>query len=130
MHRPCAIGHLWASSCWSCSTRTSWARWHAGSASGRDGIGSAREVAEWSSAIVGEAPALRPVAAIVGQSPRPYRRPGEERDPGLPASAQVVKVAVAYDGALGRGEEGVEARDALGVQAGQHRDALQRRRQG
>jgi HD-GYP domain-containing protein (c-di-GMP phosphodiesterase class II) len=53
------------------------------------------------------------VAAIVGQSPRPYRRPGEERDPGLPASAQVVKVAAAYDCALGRGLAPVDALEEL-----------------
>jgi hypothetical protein len=85
----------------------------AGSAAEGDGTVSAREVAEWSSAIVGEAPALRPVAAIVGQSPRPYRRPGEERDPGLPASAQVLKVAAAYDYAIGRGLAPVDALEEL-----------------
>jgi hypothetical protein len=85
----------------------------AGSSAAGDGAGSPREVAEWSAAIVGEAPALRPVAAIVGQSPRPYRRPGEERDPGLPASAQVVKVAATYDCALGRGLAPVDALEEL-----------------
>jgi hypothetical protein len=77
------------------------------------GEGAGREVAQWSSTIVAEAPALQPVAAIVAQSARPYRRPGEERDPGLPASAQVVKVAAAYDYAVGGGLEPVDALEVL-----------------
>lgn len=85
----------------------------AGAAAGGNGAGSSAEVAEWSAAIVGEAPALRRVAAIVGQSPRPYRRPGEERDSGLPASAQVVKVAATYDYALERGLTPVDALEEL-----------------
>jgi hypothetical protein len=76
-------------------------------------VGGGREVAPWSSTIVAEAPALQPVAAIVAQSARPYRRPGEERDPGLPASAQVVKVAAAYDYAVGGGLEPVDALEVL-----------------
>lgn len=88
----------------------------AGSAVPSVGEGMSREVAEWSSAIVGEAPALQRVAVIVAQSCRPYRRPGEERDPGLPASAQVVKVAAVYDYAVGGGLEPVDALEML------HRD--------
>jgi hypothetical protein len=85
----------------------------AGAGTGGDGFPAAPEVAQWSATIVGEAPTLRPVAVIVGQSQRPYRRPGEERDPGLPASAQVVKVAAAYDYALGRGLAPVDALEEL-----------------
>jgi hypothetical protein len=84
-----------------------------GSARPAGGEGAAGEVAEWSAAIVAEAPALRPVAAIVGQSCRPYRRPGEERDPGLSASAQAVKVAAAYDNAVGAGADPVDALEML-----------------
>lgn len=75
--------------------------------------GAAGDVAQWSAAIVSEAPALRPVAAIVGQSCRPYRRPGEERDPGLSTSAQAVKVAAAYDSAVGAGAAPVDALEML-----------------
>jgi hypothetical protein len=72
-----------------------------------------RDLAQWSAAIVGEAPALKQVAAIVGEAYRPYRRPGEERDLGLPAAAQVVKVATAYDYAVGGGMEPVDALEVL-----------------
>ena len=85
----------------------------AGSGALAPGTGASREVAEWSSTIVAEAPALQPVAAIVAQSARPFRRPGEERDASLPASAQVVKVAAAYDYAVGGGLPPVDALEVL-----------------
>lgn len=72
----------------------------------------ASDLAQWSSAIIAEAPTLEAVAALVAESPRPYRRPGEARDPSLPPAAQVVKVATAYDYAVGGG---MEPRDALEV---------------
>ncbi len=84
-----------------------------GSARPAGGEGAARDVAEWSAAIVAEAPALQPVATILGQSCRPYRRPGEERDPALPLSAQAVKVAAAYDSAVGSGADPVDALEML-----------------
>jgi len=70
-------------------------------------------LAEWSATIIAEAPTLQPVAALVAESPRPYRRPGEERDPSLPAGAQVVKVATAYDYAVGGGMEPGDALEVL-----------------
>ena len=85
----------------------------AGSGAHRVGEGAEPEVAKWGSAIVAEAPALQRVATIVAQSARPYRRAGEERDSGLPASAQVVKVAAAYDQAVGEGLEPVDALEVL-----------------
>jgi hypothetical protein len=72
-----------------------------------------RDLAEWSAAIVAEAPGLAPVSALVGKSYRPYRRPGEDRDPELPTAAQVVKVAGAYDLATGGGMEPVDALELL-----------------
>lgn len=84
-----------------------------GSAAPTGAAGAAGNVAEWSAAIVAEAPALRPVAAIVGQVCLPYRRPGEERDPGLSIAAQAVKVAAAYDDAVGGGADPVDALEVL-----------------
>jgi hypothetical protein len=72
-----------------------------------------RNLAQWSAAIIGEAPTLQPVAAIVGESHRAYRRPGEERDPGLPVAAQVLKVASAYHFAVDGGMEPVDALEVL-----------------
>lgn len=71
------------------------------------------DLAQWSSAIIAEAPTLQEVAALVAESPRPYRRPGEVRDPGLPPAAQVVKVATAYDYAVGGGMEPGDALEVL-----------------
>jgi hypothetical protein len=71
------------------------------------------DLAQWSAAIIAEAPTLQPVSALVAESPRPYRRPGEARDPGLPTAAQVVKVATAYDYAVGGGMEPGDALEVL-----------------
>jgi hypothetical protein len=84
-----------------------------GSAVASSGSCTVRDLAQWSAAIVAEAPTLQPVAAIVAESYRPYRRAGEERDPGLPPAAQVVKVATAYDYAVGGGMEPVDALEVL-----------------
>ena len=46
---------------------------------------------------------LEPVADIVAEHYRPYRRPGEERDESVAVPAQVVKVASAYSVALAGG---------------------------
>jgi hypothetical protein len=70
------------------------------------------DLAGWSATIIAEAPTMQPVATLVAESPRPYRRPGEARDASLPLAAQVVKVATAYDYAVGGG---MEAGDALEV---------------
>jgi hypothetical protein len=72
-----------------------------------------RDVAQWSSAIIAEAPYLEPVAAIVGETHRGYRRPGEVRDEDVPVAAQVVKVAAAYDLAVSEGMEPVDALEVL-----------------
>lgn len=71
------------------------------------------DLARWSAAIVAAAPTLEPVAALVAQSSHPYRRPGEERDPGVSPAAQVVKVATAYDYAVGGGMEPGDALEIL-----------------
>ena len=71
------------------------------------------DLAQWSAAIVGEAPYLEPVARIVAENHRPYRQPGEERDPQLPRGAQVVKIASAYDYHLAGGMEPVDALEML-----------------
>lgn len=71
------------------------------------------DLAHWSAVIISEAPTLQPVAALVAESPRPYRRPGEARDPSLPLAAQVVKVATAYDYAVGGGMEPGDALEVL-----------------
>ncbi len=72
-----------------------------------------RDVAQWSSAIIAEAPYLEPVAAIVNETHRGYRRPGEVRDEDVPVAAQVVKVAAAYDLAISEGMEPVDALEVL-----------------
>ena len=71
------------------------------------------DLAGWSAAIIAEAPTLQPVAELVAESPRPYRRPGEARDPSLPPAAQVVKVATAYDYSVGGGMEPADALEVL-----------------
>jgi len=84
-----------------------------GSASGSARAFTTGELAQWSAAIIAEAPTLQPVAALVAESHRPYRRPGEARDPSLPPAAQVVKVATAYDYAVGGGMEPGDALEVL-----------------
>jgi len=72
-----------------------------------------RDVAQWSSAIIAEAPYLEPVASIVSETHRGYRRPGEVRDEDLPVAAQVVRVTAAYDLAISEGMEPVDALEVL-----------------
>jgi HD superfamily phosphodiesterase len=57
---------------------------------------STRDLAQWSAAIVSEVPHLRPVADVVADHHRPYRRPGEARDRAVAPSAQLIKIASAY----------------------------------
>jgi len=73
---------------------------------------STRDLAQWSAAIVSEVPHLRPVAEIVGDHHRPYRRPGESRDPSVASVAQIVKIASAYAGARAGG---MSPRDSLEI---------------
>jgi hypothetical protein len=84
-----------------------------GSATAAGGSFGMTDLALCSSVIIAEAPDLKPVAALVAQSPRPYRRPGEARDPSLPKAAQVVKVATAYDYAVGGGMDPGDALEVL-----------------
>ena len=95
--------------CWPTSAGWCWAagRWLPA------GDFTTSDLAHWSAAIIAEAPTLQPVAALVAESPRPYRRPGEARDPSLPLAAQVVKVATAYDYAVGGGMEPGDALEVL-----------------
>ena len=72
-----------------------------------------RDLSQWSAAIIAEAPSLEPVAAVVGEINRGYRRPGEVRDEGVPTAAQVVKVASAYDMAVAEGMKPVDALEVL-----------------
>lgn len=73
----------------------------------------AADLARWSAEIISAAPALQPVAALVAESPRPYRRPGEERDPEISAAAKVVKAATAYDYSVAGGMDPGDALEVL-----------------
>jgi hypothetical protein len=68
------------------------------------------DVAVWSSAIIGEARYLEPVAGIVASQYQPYRRPGESRDESTPLESQVLRAVAAYDGEL---QEGASPTDSL-----------------
>jgi hypothetical protein len=72
-----------------------------------------QDLAKWSAAIIGEAPSLQPVAAIVAESHRAYRQPGSERDPELPVAARVLRVASAYGYAVSGGMEPADALQVL-----------------
>ncbi|MBU1227343.1 MAG: HD domain-containing protein [Actinobacteria bacterium] len=69
------------------------------------------DVAAWGAAIILESPYLSPVAQLVADQYKPYRRAGEARNELLPRAAQVVRVAAAYDRTLH--EEGSTAAEAL-----------------
>jgi hypothetical protein len=72
------------------------------------------DVAAWGAAIIQESPFLHRVAGIVADQHEPYRRPGEARNDTLPRSAQVVRVAAAYDRAVHeQGNTPVEALETL-----------------
>jgi hypothetical protein len=58
------------------------------------------DIARWGSQIIAEAPHLGEVARIVGDQCRPYRSPGEERDPEVSATSKIIKVVSAYDQAV------------------------------
>ena len=58
------------------------------------------DVAAWGAAIIHESPYLSRVAELVADQCEPYRRPGEARNHLVPRSAQVVRVAAAYDRSL------------------------------
>jgi hypothetical protein len=64
---------------------------------------STRDLAQWSAAIVSEVPHLTPVADVVADHHRPYRKPGEERDGSVGAAPQIVKIASAYSFAIAGG---------------------------
>ncbi|MBI5156713.1 MAG: hypothetical protein HZA58_01725 [Acidimicrobiia bacterium] len=78
---------------------------------------SAADVAAWSSAIIGEAAHLAPVADLVAVMRDPYRRPGEPRDPGLAPAAQALRIASAYDHAVSTGKSPIEAIESLHVRS-------------
>jgi hypothetical protein len=71
------------------------------------------DFAQWSEAIIGEVSYLERVAHIVGQMHLPYRRQGEERDPEVLASAQIVKIASSYDTHASGGMEPLDALEIL-----------------
>ncbi len=74
---------------------------------------STRDLAQWSAAIVAEVRHLQPVADVVAEHYRPYRRPGEERDETVATPAQVVKVASAYSVALSGGMSPADSLELL-----------------
>ncbi len=71
------------------------------------------DIAHWGSQIVAEAPYLHRVAGYVRSQHRPYRHPGEERDESLSLAAKIIKVASAYDQAVG--EAGLAPLEALEI---------------
>ena len=68
------------------------------------------DVAAWSSAIVGEARFLEPVAEIVALQHSAYRQEGQVRDPSVPRASQLVRIAARYDSAV---SDGVSPADAV-----------------
>ncbi len=55
------------------------------------------DIARWSSEIIAESPYLDRVAEDVEQQYEPYRKPGEQEDPGVSIVSRVIKVSAAYD---------------------------------
>ena len=55
------------------------------------------DIARWSAEIIAESAYLEPVADVVRHQYDPYRRPGEHRDPDLPVTSRIIKVASGYD---------------------------------
>ncbi|MDP8959454.1 MAG: HD domain-containing protein [Actinomycetota bacterium] len=55
------------------------------------------DIARWGSEIISEAPYLEHVSTLVREQHHPYRRPGEERDLGLPMASKIIKAASAFD---------------------------------
>ena len=58
------------------------------------------DIARWGSQIIAEAPHLDEVAEIVGDQCRPYRSPGQERDPDVSTTSKIIKIVSAYDQAV------------------------------
>ncbi len=55
------------------------------------------DIARWSSEIIAESPYLKGVAEDVQQQYEPYRKPGEQEDPGVSIVSRIIKVSAAYD---------------------------------
>jgi hypothetical protein len=58
------------------------------------------DIARWGAQIIAEAPYLEQVANLVREQHKPFRRPGEERDPDLPLPAKIIKATSAFDQAV------------------------------
>ncbi|MGH8873889.1 MAG: HD-GYP domain-containing protein, partial [Acidimicrobiia bacterium] len=71
------------------------------------------DIARWGSEIISEAPYLRRVAGHVRNQHEPYRRPGEERDPGLAMASKIIRAASAYDHA--QADQGCSPLEAVEV---------------
>jgi len=71
------------------------------------------DVAAWSSAIIGEARFLEPVAEIVALQHSAYRQEGQVRDPSVPRASQLVRIAARYDSAVSDGVSPIDAVEAL-----------------
>jgi hypothetical protein len=68
------------------------------------------DIAQWGAEIVDEA-GLTDVAELIRRHNEPYRRPGQERELGLPLAARIVKASSAYDEAVS--ELGLSPLEAL-----------------
>lgn len=55
------------------------------------------DIARWSSEIIAESPYLKVVAEDVQHQYEPYRKPGEQEDPGVSIVSRIIKVSAAYD---------------------------------
>jgi len=72
------------------------------------------DVATWSTEIVRELPNLERTWQMVQGTARPYRRPGEDWDPGVRMGSQIIKVAGEYDRSIrSSGLRPVEALEVL-----------------
>ena len=78
-----------------------------------EGSYSLSDVSGWSAAIMSEARYLENVAEVVAAQHHPYRRPGEQRDPGQPLASKILRVAAAYDGGMNDGLSSLEAIENL-----------------
>jgi hypothetical protein len=55
------------------------------------------DIARWGAEIISEAPSLTGVAELVRKLHEPYRKPGEQSDPGISILSKVVRAASSYD---------------------------------
>jgi response regulator RpfG family c-di-GMP phosphodiesterase len=55
------------------------------------------DIARWGAEIISEAPSLTRVAELVRKLHEPYRKPGEQSDPGISILSKVVRAASSYD---------------------------------